>query len=61
MAHATALRLHDAGADDALIAKALGIEAEGVAALLALAEAKLDRALGLDPSRDGANEGQAPA
>jgi DNA-directed RNA polymerase specialized sigma24 family protein len=45
MAHATALRLHAAGADHALIATALGIDAEGVAPLLALAQAKLDRAL----------------
>lgn len=61
MAHATALRLHDAGADHALIATALGIDAEGVTPLLALAQAKLDRALALDPPQLRANEDGGPA
>lgn len=41
-AHATALRLHEAGQPDEVIATALGIEVEGVAPLLAVAAAKLD-------------------
>jgi hypothetical protein len=41
---AIALRLHKAGASDELIATALAIEPEGVASILAVAEAKLRRA-----------------
>lgn len=41
LAHATALRLRDAGATDAVIATALGIEPEAVAPLLQVAETKL--------------------
>lgn len=43
LALAVALRLHEAGADDELIATALAIEPAGVAPLLDLARAKLDR------------------
>jgi hypothetical protein len=43
LALAVALRLHEAGADDGLIAAALAIEPDGVAPLLDLARAKLDR------------------
>jgi hypothetical protein len=39
--HALALRLHEAGADDHLIAVALEIEPEGVPGLLRIAEEKL--------------------
>jgi hypothetical protein len=41
LSHAVALRLRDAAADDETIAKALGIEPEGVPSLLRIAEAKL--------------------
>lgn len=44
-AHAVALRLRDAGADDAVIAVALAIEPESVPSLLAVAAAKADRIL----------------
>jgi hypothetical protein len=40
--HALALRLHDAGASEQIIAVALEIEPEGVAGLLRIARAKLD-------------------
>jgi hypothetical protein len=43
LALAVALRLYEAGADETLIAAALAIEPEGVAPLLELARAKLDR------------------
>jgi|Tabmets5t2r1_1033131.scaffolds.fasta_scaffold16688_2 hypothetical protein len=43
LAHAIALRMHDAGADDALIAVALAIKPETVGPLLALASAKAER------------------
>jgi hypothetical protein len=43
LALAVALRLREAGADDGLIAAALAIEPDGVAPLLELARAKLDR------------------
>lgn len=43
IALAVALRLSEAGADEALIAAALAIEPEGVAALIALAKAKAER------------------
>ena len=43
LALAVALRLREAGADDGLIAAALAIEPDGVAPLLDLARAKLDR------------------
>lgn len=60
MAHATALRLHAAGADHALIATALGIEVEGVAPLLDLAQAKLGRALAHGPPDSRAGDDGAP-
>jgi hypothetical protein len=41
LAHAVALRLHAADADDQTIAIALGIDAAGVPALIRVAEAKL--------------------
>lgn len=44
-AHAVALRLRDAAADDDTIAKALGIEPEGVPGLLRIADAKLSTEL----------------
>ena len=43
IALAVALRMSDAGADDALIAAALAIEPESVAPLLAVAKAKAER------------------
>jgi hypothetical protein len=43
LAHAVAVRLREAGADDELIATALDIEPEGVEPLLAIAAAKLRR------------------
>jgi hypothetical protein len=43
LAHAVAVRLREAGADDQLIATALDIEPEGVEPLLAIAAAKLRR------------------
>jgi hypothetical protein len=43
LAHAVAVRLSEAGADDELIATALDIEPEGVEPLLAIAAAKLRR------------------
>lgn len=43
IALAVALRLAEAGADEALIAAALAIEPEGVGTLVALARAKADR------------------
>jgi hypothetical protein len=43
LALAVAMRLHEAGADPALIATALGIEPEGVGPLLSVARAKADR------------------
>ena len=47
LAHAVAVRLHEQGAEDTLIAGALDIEVEGVDPLLAIAHAKLRR-LGWD-------------
>lgn len=43
LAHAVALRMADAGADEALIASALGIDPESVGPLLAIARAKAER------------------
>jgi hypothetical protein len=43
LAHAVALRLHAAGADDAEIAAALGIDRECVGPLLEIARAKAAR------------------
>ncbi len=57
VAYATALRLRAAGADPALIARALGIEAEGVGPLLALAETKLLRLLELEVEDGSPAEG----
>jgi hypothetical protein len=45
-AHAVALRLRAAGAEDGVIAVALGIAIEAVGPLIDLAEAKLRRLLG---------------
>jgi hypothetical protein len=42
LAHAVALRMHDAGADEAMIA-ALAIEPDSVGSLLELARAKAER------------------
>lgn len=59
-AHAEALLLRSAGADDGAIAAAVGIPVESVPALLAVAVAKLAAATATDgpeahpaPSRDG--------
>ena len=49
VAHAVALRLRAAGADDRAIAAALGIDPAGVPALLEVAEAKLAAAQARDP------------
>ena len=43
LAHAVALRMHDAGADEAMIAAALAIDLECVGPLLAVARAKAAR------------------
>ena len=59
VAYATALRLEAAGAERALIAHALGIDAEGVGPLLALAEAKLGRLLDDGASFAAAESGDA--
>lgn len=48
-AYALALRLHEIGADTTLIADCLGIGPESVAALLAVATAKLAAAQDTDP------------
>ncbi|MDX6554881.1 MAG: hypothetical protein QOD86_1076 [Miltoncostaeaceae bacterium] len=56
-AHAVALRLRAAGVEDGLIAVALGIAIEGVAPLVALAEAKLGRLLGNGTDGDYAGGG----
>jgi hypothetical protein len=45
LSHAVALRLRDAEADDETIARALGIEPEGIPGLLRVAEAKLSAEL----------------
>jgi hypothetical protein len=52
LAHAVALRLRDAAADERTIARALGIEPEGVAGLLRIADAKLSAELARGPSDD---------
>jgi len=52
LAHAVAVRLNEAGADEALIAAALGIEIEGVAPLLVLANAKAARIARSAAARD---------
>jgi hypothetical protein len=49
LAHAVALRLQAAGADEQTIAAALGIDPAGVPALLAVAEAKLAAELARHP------------
>jgi hypothetical protein len=61
LALAVALRLHEAGADDELIAAALAIEPEGVAPLLGLARAKLDRLARNEPSRQVRDQVRRPA
>jgi hypothetical protein len=48
---AGALRLHEAGADQTLIAAALAIEPDGVDPLLQLARAKLDRIARREPDQ----------
>jgi hypothetical protein len=53
LAHAVALRMHEAGADEALIAAALGIEPEAVGPLLEVARAKAER-IGRAGERPGA-------
>jgi len=56
--HATAIRLHQAGVDAAGIASELGIEAEAVAPLLRVAEAKLASLLATPgPSREAMPDG----
>ncbi|HEX3622107.1 MAG TPA: hypothetical protein VHT97_07315 [Acidimicrobiales bacterium] len=52
-AHAVALRLHAAGAEDEAVAQALGIPVTSVAAILRIAEAKL--ALLLDRDDQGSD------
>jgi hypothetical protein len=56
LAHAVALRMHDAGADDTLIAVALGIELASVGPLLALASAKAERVGGMTTPRPRGGE-----
>ncbi len=51
MPYAVALRLRDAAADQVTIARALGIEPDGVPGVLRLGEAKLSALLGGMPSR----------
>jgi DNA-directed RNA polymerase specialized sigma24 family protein len=53
VALAAALRLRRAGADDVLIAQALGIDPEGVETLISLAEAKLRRVMTRQPRATG--------
>jgi hypothetical protein len=55
LALAVALRLHEAGADDGLIAAALAIEPDEVAPLLGLARAKLDRLARNGPAHEVRN------
>ena len=52
LALAIGLRLHEAGAADALIATGLGIEPEGVRPMLELARAKLCRLEAAEPSEE---------
>ncbi len=54
VALAAALRLRRAGADDVLIAQALGIDPEGVETLISLAEAKLRGIMSRQPRARGA-------
>lgn len=51
-AHGVALRLHHAGHEDAVIATALGVPVESVAALLQVAQGKLDELGGEEPVVD---------
>jgi hypothetical protein len=51
LAHAVALRLRDAAIDDETIAKALGIEPEGVPGLMRIADAKLSAELARESER----------
>ena len=51
LALAIGLRLHEAGATDALIAAGLGIEPEGVLPMLALARASLARLAAAGPGQ----------
>jgi hypothetical protein len=52
LALAIGLRLHEAGAANALIATGLGIEPEGVPPMLELARAKLRRLEAGEPGED---------
>jgi hypothetical protein len=52
LSHAVALRLRDAEADDKTIARALGIDPEGIPGLLRIAEAKLSARLARAAERD---------
>jgi hypothetical protein len=61
LALAVALRLHEAGAGDGLIAAALAIEPDGVAPLLDLARAKLDRLARNGPSHQARAQAPHPA
>lgn len=61
LALAVALRLREAGADDGLIAAALAIEPEGVAPLLDLARAKLDRLARHGPGHEVRDPAPHPA
>jgi hypothetical protein len=53
LALAVALRLHEEGAEDALIASALAIEPEGVGPVLEVARAKLNRIEATEPREEG--------
>jgi hypothetical protein len=48
--YAIALRLRDAGIDDALIAECVGVDLDALPTLMLVAEAKLAAAQGDDPS-----------
>ncbi len=60
-AYATALRLRAAGADDVLVARALGVELDELPLLFDLAEAKLRRLLGSELDDLVAGEGPLAA
>jgi hypothetical protein len=48
--YAVALRLRDAGIDDAVIAECVGVDLDALPTLMLIAEAKLAAAQGDDPS-----------
>jgi DNA-binding CsgD family transcriptional regulator len=58
-AYADALRFRAEGATDSEIAERLGLEPEGVDALLRLAQAKLDRVIRAEADR-GSADGSTP-